>query len=260
MGRGRCRRPQRGEPVDRGAGPPTARSPGGHGGLVERAILRCAGRRGAAGLGLGRVAARRERGPGAFGRSLPEELPHGFASPPVEREVRRPAARRFRGARAGLASTAGTRARGVAGAAQGLLGAGGLVRLSPQPRQSRREDDSREEDHAYARATTLQARRGGPPRIRLAYRPSARSLATGEAFLPVDGSSGKGIGVTLWKSEAATQASREGAWLRALSEWAVRGSNTRPPACKAGALPAELTAQCPRRDSNPCYHLERVAT
>jgi hypothetical protein len=27
-----------------------------------------------------------------------------------------------------------------------------------------------------------------------------------------------------------------------LSEWAVPGSNQRPPACKAGALPAELTA------------------
>jgi hypothetical protein len=30
-------------------------------------------------------------------------------------------------------------------------------------------------------------------------------------------------------------------------EWAVRGSNTRPPACKAGALPAELTARTAQR-------------
>jgi hypothetical protein len=63
--------------------------------------------------------------------------------------------------------------------------------------------------------------------------------------------------------------------------WAVPGSNQRPPACKAGALPTELTAlpsehsllcrlgrrrplsvsgKCPQRDSNPRYHLERVAT
>ena len=31
--------------------------------------------------------------------------------------------------------------------------------------------------------------------------------------------------------------------LAAVSEWAVTGSNRRPPACKAGALPAELTAR-----------------
>jgi hypothetical protein len=70
-------------------------------------------------------------------------------------------------------------------------------------------------------------------------------------------------------------------------EWAVTGSNRRPPACKAGALPAELTARaarslltdakpgrsrhgreaaglrparCPQRDSNPRYGLERAAT
>jgi hypothetical protein len=30
---------------------------------------------------------------------------------------------------------------------------------------------------------------------------------------------------------------------RVFPEWAVTGSNRRPPACKAGALPAELTAR-----------------
>ncbi len=43
-------------------------------------------------------------------------------------------------------------------------------------------------------------------------------------------------------------------------QWAVPGSNQRPPACKAGALPTELTAQCPQRDSNPRYGLERAVT
>jgi Phage integrase family len=47
---------------------------------------------------------------------------------------------------------------------------------------------------------------------------------------------------------------------RASGEWAVPGSNQRPPACKAGALPTELTAQCPQRDSNPRYGLERAVT
>src|SRR5215211_2121488 len=46
--------------------------------------------------------------------------------------------------------------------------------------------------------------------------------------------------------------------------WAVLGSNQRPPACKAGALPTELTALldrvCPQRDSNPRYSLERAVT
>ena len=36
---------------------------------------------------------------------------------------------------------------------------------------------------------------------------------------------------------------------RAREEWAVLGSNQRPPACKAGALPAELTAL---HSSMPC--------
>lgn len=35
------------------------------------------------------------------------------------------------------------------------------------------------------------------------------------------------------------------AWLRGF-EWAVQDSNLRPPACKAGALPAELTARAAR--------------
>ena len=34
--------------------------------------------------------------------------------------------------------------------------------------------------------------------------------------------------------------------LQVFSEWAVTGSNRRLPACKAGALPAELTALPPR--------------
>jgi hypothetical protein len=38
---------------------------------------------------------------------------------------------------------------------------------------------------------------------------------------------------------AALHARRSGAFRR----WAVTGSNRRPPACKAGALPAELTAR-----------------
>lgn len=33
--------------------------------------------------------------------------------------------------------------------------------------------------------------------------------------------------------------------LTQILEWAVTGSNRRPPACKAGALPAELTAHAP---------------
>ena len=32
-------------------------------------------------------------------------------------------------------------------------------------------------------------------------------------------------------------------WLTPILQWAVLGSNQRPPACKAGALPAELTAR-----------------
>jgi hypothetical protein len=38
----------------------------------------------------------------------------------------------------------------------------------------------------------------------------------------------------------------ERACLQALSRWAVPGSNQRPPACKAGALPTELTAREPQ--------------
>ena len=34
-------------------------------------------------------------------------------------------------------------------------------------------------------------------------------------------------------------------------QWAVTGSNRRPPACKAGALPAELTARTKRRVHPP---------
>src|SRR3954452_25328615 len=49
--------------------------------------------------------------------------------------------------------------------------------------------------------------------------------------------------------------------LRAFFLWAVQGSNLRPPACKAGALPTELTARvCPQRDSNPRCSLERAVT
>src|SRR5919197_5083076 len=47
---------------------------------------------------------------------------------------------------------------------------------------------------------------------------------------------------------------RKSSWPRSgrtsVGEWAVPGSNQRPPACKAGALPTELTArrgQCCRR-------------
>jgi hypothetical protein len=36
---------------------------------------------------------------------------------------------------------------------------------------------------------------------------------------------------------------RERPSFQGLSRWAVTGSNRRPPACKAGALPAELTAR-----------------
>ena len=36
-----------------------------------------------------------------------------------------------------------------------------------------------------------------------------------------------------------------------VAEWAVLGSNQRPPACKAGALPAELTAQVPPAGFEP---------
>src|SRR6266571_2708452 len=97
---------------------------------------------------------------------------------------------------------------------------------------------------------------------------------------------------------------RGGSSFGSTMRWAVQVSNLRPPACKAGALPAELTApsrprvhpppsmafaalaplnarskretaedhhgraqrvrifggECPQRDSNPRYHLERVAT
>src|SRR5256885_5244391 len=35
-------------------------------------------------------------------------------------------------------------------------------------------------------------------------------------------------------------------------EWAVPGSNQRPPACKAGALPTELTALGPSLPAQPC--------
>ena len=48
-----------------------------------------------------------------------------------------------------------------------------------------------------------------------------------------------------------------GAW-----QWAVTGSNRRPPACKAGALPTELTAQAllimehARRDGGPAGGME----
>ena len=44
--------------------------------------------------------------------------------------------------------------------------------------------------------------------------------------------------------------------------WAMTGSNRRHPACKAGALPAELIALdwWPIRDSNPCYRRERAVS
>src|SRR5438105_10365517 len=38
---------------------------------------------------------------------------------------------------------------------------------------------------------------------------------------------------------------------RLVEPWAVTGSNRRPPACKAGALPAELTAQVPPAGFEP---------
>ena len=50
--------------------------------------------------------------------------------------------------------------------------------------------------------------------------------------------------------------------------WRMTGSNRRPPACKAGALPAELILHYyvdknkwwPVRDSNPCYRRERAVS
>src|SRR5207248_4924215 len=38
-------------------------------------------------------------------------------------------------------------------------------------------------------------------------------------------------------------------------QWAVLGSNQRPPACKAGALPAELTARDPHYGVTPLRYL-----
>src|SRR5512134_3850041 len=38
---------------------------------------------------------------------------------------------------------------------------------------------------------------------------------------------------------------------RPAARWAVLGSNQRPPACKAGALPAELTAPCSPESTPP---------
>ena len=42
---------------------------------------------------------------------------------------------------------------------------------------------------------------------------------------------------------ACNAETRNPAWTAGFRWWAVLGSNQRPPACKAGALPAELTAQ-----------------
>ena len=39
--------------------------------------------------------------------------------------------------------------------------------------------------------------------------------------------------------------------LRGACKWAVTGSNRRPPACKAGALPTELTARLTHCGSRP---------
>jgi Phage integrase family len=47
----------------------------------------------------------------------------------------------------------------------------------------------------------------------------------------------------LCKSETVALLKTKGPLLRAFLVWAVTGSNRRPPACKAGALPAELTAR-----------------
>ncbi len=45
--------------------------------------------------------------------------------------------------------------------------------------------------------------------------------------------------------EQTTSGKRKGPVSKAFPRWAVPGSNQRPPACKAGALPAELTAHAP---------------
>ena len=65
---------------------------------------------------------------------------------------------------------------------------------------------------------------------RLSYTP-LRAGARPEAILSCM------YGVGFAKSRQGPDRQREAAW------WAVTGSNCRPPGCKPGALPAELTAR-----------------
>ena len=83
----------------------------------------------------------------------------------------------------------------------------------------------------YARATTY---RGSPEDVQEAivhYEegiPSVRAIAGNRgAFLLVDRSGGKGVGVTLWESEEAMQASRK------------RADELRQPAQEAGGDPVD---------------------
>jgi hypothetical protein len=68
-------------------------------------------------------------------------------------------------------------------------------------------------------------------------RPTSRRASAGSLFsTAASRCSRSGVG---WRSWRRSQRRR---LTSAASTWAVTGSNRRPPACKAGALPAELTA------------------
>jgi hypothetical protein len=52
---------------------------------------------------------------------------------------------------------------------------------------------------------------------------------------------------------------RDPGWEPGVEAWAVQDSNLRPPACKAGALPAELTARAATDGSPAAGILARAA-
>jgi hypothetical protein len=96
----------------------------------------------------------------------------------------------------------------------------------------------RRDQNAQQQANELAARLG---RLE-AESPSQSVLKLGDHGLITDEALAEPLALA---SRCRRSRQRESPPVRGLSLWAVRGSNTRPPACKAGALPTELTAHAP---------------
>jgi hypothetical protein len=119
---------------------------------------------------------------------------------------------------------------------------------SEPARQGRGRARSFDSGHGNASTATRPIRERAPrttPRIASAttrgYRPRKHGSDTPSARPPFQNRS-KTHRNAPRRVTPDNKEARKPAWLRASSRWAVPGSNQRPPACKAGALPTELTA------------------